>query len=282
MTCTTTAPTAPRRPTLAQRARSPRLAPAISILVFLIAWQASMPFSPSEEIPHPWEVARFIADELQGTTISPYTVYEAFGLSLGRLFVGLLIAAVIGVGLGVWMGMSRRTEAFFHDPVMGAMAMPHLVFALLFAMWLGFSFWTPVVTVILAAAPFVVINVAEGVRSVPKDLVDVARSYGVGRARTLRHVVIPSLIPFLFAAARYSVSIGWKALVVAELFGAEDGAGWVLRYFFDAHRITALVGYAFFFVILALALDLLLFKWLHGRLMRWLPTASPKASVSGR
>jgi NitT/TauT family transport system permease protein len=240
--------------------------------VFLVAWQLLLPYLPTEDLPTPREVLSFAVDELQGETISPYTVYEAFGLSLARLGLGLAIAGLLGIVLGVWMGISWKVSAYLHDIVMGAMAMPHLVFALLFAMWLGFGFWTPVVTVVLAATPFVVINVAEGVRDVPKDLVDMARAYNISRYKVLRHVVFPSLVPYLFAAARYAVSLGWKSLVVAELFGASDGAGWVLRYFYDANRITALIGYAFFFVCLSLILDLALFKWLRGRILRWQPS----------
>jgi NitT/TauT family transport system permease protein len=251
--------------------KSPRLAPFVSIVVFVVAWQITLPYLPTEDLPTPGEVLSFIVDELQGETISPYTVYETFGLSLARLGAGLAIAGIVGIAIGVWMGVSWKSSAFFHDPVMGAMAMPHLVFALLFAMWLGFGFWTPVVTVVLASVPFVIINVAEGVRDVPKDLVDMARAYDVSRYRLLRHVVFPSLVPFLFAAARYAVSLGWKALVVAELFGASDGAGWVLRYFYDANRITALIGYTFFFVFLSLLLDLVFFTWLRRRLLRWQP-----------
>jgi ABC-type nitrate/sulfonate/bicarbonate transport system permease component len=252
--------------------KSPRLAPGISVLLFLVGWQLIVPLLPTEQLPMPRAVGEFLINELRSETISPYTVYDAFGLSLARLGIGLAISGVIGIAIGIWMGVSWRVEAFFHDLVMGAMAMPHLVFALLFAMWLGFGFWTPVVTVILSAVPFVIINVAEGVRDIPKDLLDMGRAYNVGRFKVLRHIVAPSLVPYLFAAARYSVSLGWKALVIAELFGASDGAGWVLRYFYDAHRITGLIGYAFFFVFLSMILDLVLFKWLKGRVLRWQPS----------
>ena len=52
------------------------------------------------------------------------------------------------------------------------LAMPSLVWALIAAMWFGFGTTAPLITVVLAAVTFVVINVAEGVRNVPKDLLD--------------------------------------------------------------------------------------------------------------
>ena len=57
--------------------------------------------------------------------------------------------------------------------------MPSLVWALIAAMWFGFGTTAPLVTVILAAVMFVVINIAEGVRNVPKDLLDMSTAYGV-------------------------------------------------------------------------------------------------------
>ena len=82
-------------------------------------------------------------DEIRGDTLAPQTVYEAFGLSLQRLSLGLAIAFAIGVLLGLLMGLSKKATWFGHDFVVVGLAMPSLVWALIAAMWFGFGTTAP-------------------------------------------------------------------------------------------------------------------------------------------
>ena len=99
-----------------------------------------------------------------------------------------------------------------------------------------------------------------------------ARAFDVPRQRVIRQVLIPSLLPFLFAAARYCFALGWKGLVVAEVFGGMDGAGWTIKFWYDAHRAYGVIGYALFFVIFALMFEKFMFDQLSKRLFRWRPS----------
>ncbi len=267
----------PRRPapSVGTRVRrvltSPRLARALSWVAFLVAWQIAIPLLPTLLVPTPAEVGEFMWNEIKGDTLAPQTVYQAFGTSLQRLLSGLLIAFVIGIPIGLLMGMSKKASWFLHDFVVVGLAMPSLVWALIAAMWFGFGTTAPMITVVLAAVTFVVINIAEGVRNVPKDLVDMARAYRVTRLHTIRHVIFPSLMPFFFAALRYSLANAWKGLVLAELFASTNGAGWMIKFWYDAHRAQGIVGYALFFVIFALIVERLVFGRLSAWVFRWRP-----------
>lgn len=243
----------------------------LSIVAFLLGWQLLVPLLPTILIPEPLRVAQFMWDELRGDTLAPQTVYEAFGLSLQRLIVGLLIAVAIGLPVGLLIGLSRSAEAFLHDFVVVGLAMPSLVWALVAGMWWGLGSRSAIIVVVLAAVTFVIINVAEGVRDVPKRLIDMGTAYGVPRARIVRHVVLPSLMPFFFAALRYGLANGWKGLVLAEVFAGTDGAGWTIRYWYDAHRAYGVIGYALFFVIFALLVERLFFGRLSAYVFRWRP-----------
>jgi NitT/TauT family transport system permease protein len=75
----------------------------------------------------------------------------------------------------------------------------------------------------------------------------------------------------MFAAARYAFALGWKGLVVAEVFGGQDGAGWTIKFWYDAHRAHGVVGYAFFFVIFAIVFERLVFDTIAKRVFRWRP-----------
>jgi NitT/TauT family transport system permease protein len=198
-------------------------------------------------------------------------MYETFGISLQRLAIGMLIAMIIGTVIGIAMGLSKGVDAFFNDWVVAILAMPNLAWALFCSLAFGFGDLGPIITVVLTGVPFVIINVREGVRNTPTDLFDMARAFDVPRERVIRQVLIPSLLPFLFAAARYAFALGWKGLVVAEVFGGQDGAGWTIKFWYDAHRAYGVVGYALLFVIFALIFEKFMFDQLSKKLFKWRP-----------
>jgi ABC-type nitrate/sulfonate/bicarbonate transport system permease component len=252
--------------------RHPRAARILSWVGFIVSWQLIVPILPTELVPTPSEVAVFMWNELRMDTVAPHTVYESFSLSFQRLGVGLFLAFAIGVPLGLLIGLRRWADWFLHDFVVVGLAMPSLVWALVAGMWFGFGDLAPVVTVTLAAVTFVIINVAEGVRNVPKELLDMSGAYGVNRYATIRHVIFPSLMPFFFAALRYGLANAWKGLVLAEVWASTEGAGWVIKFWYDAHRSQGIVGYALFFIIVAIFIERIVFGRLSGWVFRWRPS----------
>jgi NitT/TauT family transport system permease protein len=262
--------------------RAPWVARLLSLVLFVVGWYVIVPLLPTVLLPSPTRVAQFMWDELRGDTLAPQTVYQAFAISLQRLGLGFLFALVVGVPLGLLVGLRRDAAAFLHDFIVVGLAVPSLLWALITAMWFGYGSVAPIVTVLLAATPFVVINVAEGVRDVPRELLDAARAYEVPQGRTVRHVVLPSLMPFFFASMRYGIANGWKGLVLAEVFAATNGAGWTIRYWYDAHRAHGVVGYALFFLIFALLLERVVFGTLSARVFRWRPAVAQNQRRRGR
>ena len=260
----------------------PRAARLLSLVAFLGCWSVAVAVLPTTLLPSPARVAEFMWDELRGDTLAPETVYQAFAASLQRLGLGFLLALAVGVPVGLLMGLSRAADALLRDFVLVGLAMPSLMWALIMAMWFGFGPTASILTVLLASVTFVIINVAEGVRDVPRDLLDVAAAYGVPRPRVVRHVVLPSLMPFFFASLRYGLANGWKGLVLAEVFAATNGAGWTIRYWYDAHRAYGVVGYALFFLLFALLLERVVFGRLSRWVFRWRPAASGSSPTTTR
>lgn len=251
--------------------RSNRGAAVAFVVIWLVSWQVAVPYLPTKLIPYPLEVFSFMWDELRGDTLTRENLYVAFGITFIRLTLGFLLAVAIGIPVGLLMGMSLRIEAFFKDFVVVLLTMPYLVWALVLSMWLGFGSIAPVLTVTLTAVPFIILNVREGVRDVPRDLVDMAHAFGMRRKTLIRHVLAPSQMPFVFAAMRYGFANGWKGVVVAEVFGSDNGAGWTIRYWYDAHRAYGVIGYALFFMIFSLLLERLVFRKLATITFRWRP-----------
>lgn len=250
------------------------LFPVVCLVIWLVAIKVVTTIWPFavDVLPTPWQVLGFMWDEITGHTLAPHNMYVTFGISLQRLAIGMVIAMVIGTIIGIAMGLSKAVDAFFNDWVVAILAMPNLAWALFCSLAFGFGDTGPIITVVLTGVPFVIMNVREGVRNTPTDLFDMARAFGVPRQRIIRQVLIPSLLPFLFAAARYAFALGWKGLVVAEVFGGQDGAGWTIKFWYDAHRAYGVVGYALLFVIFALVFEKFMFDQLSKKLFKWRPS----------
>jgi ABC-type nitrate/sulfonate/bicarbonate transport system permease component len=262
--------------TLVHSSLAGRLAfPVVCLVFWLLAIKLVTTIWPFaiDVLPTPGQVFGFMLNEIRGDTLAPHNMYETFGISLQRLGIGMVIALIIGTVIGIAMGLSKAVNAFFNDWVVAILAMPNLAWALFCSLAFGFGDTGPIITVVLTGVPFVIINVREGVRNAPTDLFDMARSFDVPRQRVIRQVLIPSLMPFLFAAARYCFALGWKGLVVAEVFGGQDGAGWTIKFWYDAHRAYGVVGYALLFVIFALFFEKFMFDKLSKRLFKWRPSA---------
>lgn len=256
--------------------KSPTFARILFPVAVLAVWWMIYYTLNSRIFPPPQQVLQFMWDEITLDTVLRYgsvrsNVYGMFAISLARLGIGFLIAMVAGTVIGLAMGVSKAVDAFFHDWIMAILAMPALVWALFLGLALGFGHGGPIIAVALTGLPFVVINVREGVRNTPKDLVDMARSFAVPRKRVIQHVLLPSLMPFFFAAMRYGFAIGWKGLVITEVFAADDGAGWTIKFWYDAHRAHGVIGYALFFILFALFLERTVFERLENRAFKWRP-----------
>ncbi|HEX6299974.1 MAG TPA: ABC transporter permease [Acidimicrobiia bacterium] len=240
----------------------------------------------SRIFPTPVEVLEFMWEEITLTSGVRYSsvatnLYGQFGISILRLTAGFLIATTIGTLLGLAMGLWKSVDAFFHDWVMAILAMPALVWALALSIIFGFGHTAPVLTVILAGVPFVIVNVREGVRNTPKELIDMAKSFEVPQEKITRHVLLPSLMPFFFAGMRYAYSIGWKGLVIAEVFGSQVGMGWTIKFWYDAHRAKGVIGYALFFIIFAVTLEKVVFDPLARRTFKWRPALNAYQLAEG-
>ena len=155
---------------------------------------------------------------------------------------------------------------------------PYLIWGLLVAMWWGFEPQGPVIVVVIAAIPYVMLNISEGVRDVSKDLRDMASAYDVPRSRVMRHLVLPSLSPFFFASLRYGLANGWKGLVLAEVFAAVSGAGYVINEFRDYGNFAGIISMALYFAIFSIIVERLVFGRLSARVFRWRPTIAAEVT----
>ena len=199
--------------------------------------------------------------------------WSNFFATVKHLAIGFTIAYLLGAIIGLAMGRSPYWDGFFRDYIMLTLTTPGLIFALICVMVFGLSTLAPIVAIVLTSMPHVTVNVVEGVRAIPRDLMDMAAAYGVNRRSSLRHIIIPAVAPFLFTAVRFGFAIAWKITALTELFGGSEGVGIQIRVQFEVFHTAGILAWAFFLVGLSLIVERVLLQRLERRFFRWRPKA---------
>lgn len=245
-----------------KRLTSDGAARVAALLCFFVFWVLmSLVF---DRVPGPVEVVQRLDDEL-----SRGEVFGNFGSTLYRFGVGVALATVVGVTVGVLMGLSQLARVFFESPVLVGLSMPAIIWSFLTVMWFGFGDTSPIVTTFLTAVPFVVINVAQGVRGVSRDLRDMSSTYHVPIARRIRDLVLPAVTGYVAAGIRFAIIMGWNGVLLAEWFGGSGGVGYRARFWYDANRFGGFAAWVVLFVGFIVLLDRLVLDPAIKRAFRW-------------
>ena len=103
------------------------------------------------------------------------------------------------------------------------------------------------------------------------SLMEMAETYRFGRAKTLRHVILPQLQPYIAAAGRSGLSLIWKIVLVVEFLGRSNGVGFQIYLYFQSFDVRAILAYTLVFVGVMLAIEFALVQPLEKRADRWRP-----------
>ena len=186
-----------------------------------------------------------------------------------RIATGVSLAVAIGIVLGLLAGRAPRLRAMLEPLRWLLMAVPGVIVVVLAMLWFGLGTSMVVFITVALVAPGVYVNTLKGLLLVDPALEEMARVYRFGRWRRLRHVVLPALTAPLCAALLIATCGGVRLVVMAEVLGATDGAGFALA---NAHGSLDGAGlYAWAALVLGVvaALELGLLRPLQQRLTRW-------------
>jgi NitT/TauT family transport system permease protein len=213
----------------------------------VVLWQVSTTWGwlDARFVPPPTVVLRSLATWIFASpTGDPYTgtwVWHA-GNSAYRVLVGFLIAASVGVVLGVLIGWFRLAAQCL-DPVI-QMLRPIPISAWVPFAVIFFGIRDPSAFFLIALGAFfpVVVNTAAGVQRTPAMLVRAARMLGTRRHMLLPRVVVPAALPSIFTGLRLGIGIAWVLVIVAEMLAVKSGLGfamWDAYYFLRMDIIIA-------------------------------------------
>jgi NitT/TauT family transport system permease protein len=155
-------------------------------------------------------------------------LWKHTSVSLQEFALGYVAAAVVGILLGLLLATSHRLRDYAGPWVSFLYAVPLVAIAPLFIVAFGIGIMSKVVVIFLVAVFIILVNTEVGVSSTDPHLIEAARSFGASRVQIFRKVLFPAALPFIIAGLRLGMARGLVGVVVAELFGAKAGLGFLI------------------------------------------------------
>lgn len=248
-TAAVAAPLAPARP---RESRAPLYASLTLFALLLVAWQV---------LPTFFEVPKYIIPTLSDCVAELGRMWTSEGL-LGHFVstavytvLGFVIGSALGAVLGYLLGMSAFWEKVLSPYILALQIAPKVAFAPLFIMWFGYNSMPKLLVTVLIVFFPVLVNVLQAMRTVDRDLVNLARAYNLSRWGIFRKVEMPSTLPNLMAGLRIASTLAVIGVTVGELVGGNTGLGFLISYgggqanaamVFNAIILLTVIGFALY------------------------------------
>ena len=224
------------------------LAKAMGLAAFASVWALASCWVGDYWVPSIGQVAaRFWQELLAGKLLADLWATSQL------LLAGTAIGAVLGCALACVLRLSARLDAMMQPFITAIMSIPKLGLVPLLVLWFGTG-WTPKVMLVALTVLFIVFSLAyAGLVTVNPRLTMTARVFGASPLQLTRHIVIPSVLPFIFTGLQVALPWAVSAALVAEYLAAKVGIGHGIE---EARQLSDSVG-VYYGIVLATILVLL-------------------------
>lgn len=210
-------------PGLAGRSWSIWLADALVVLA-IAAWAAGAAGLPEFVLPGPKAVGLRLLDLFTEPEFLVHTLASTL-----RVIGSVILALLIGSGLALLARAVPVLEGIISGLVQPFLsAFPSIGWAILAAIWFTPGHLSIVFVQVAILVPFCLINVAEGLRQMDREMLEMGHSFTRNRRRVVLHVGLPLLLPYMMGAMRIAYGVAWKIALVAELLGSTSGLGFLM------------------------------------------------------
>ena len=250
---------------LSQRLRLDLLAQRLTLVAVVGAlWWLSSLSVPHYILPGPtrvWDALRLI--------IANGDLWNNLGITLWRVAVGFVVAALIGLPFGILLGANQRAGEFFEPVIPVLNTVSSAIWAIFAIIWFGISNATTIFVVFMTAMPLIITNVWQGTRTVNADFIELAQVLRMPRQKVMTKIYLPTILPYFFSGARLAFGFSWRVSLVAETIGSSSGVGYRLRQAADLIRTDQVFAWTITLVIMMATIEMGLLKPLETYLFRW-------------
>ena len=200
-------------------------------------------------------------------------IWKHLVITLWESILAFAIGSLAGVAVGFWFARQPRVAAVFDPYVKMANALPRVVLAPIFTLWLGLGIWSKVALGVTLVFFIVFFNVYQGVKGVSTTVLDNGRMLGMSERQLMRHVYWPSALSWMFSSLHTSIGFAVVGAVVGEYLGSAAGLGYLIQ---QAEGVFDVAGVFAGMLILAgfvIAIDGVV-TMVERRLLVWRPAAA--------
>ncbi len=243
-------------------------------LLALVEWLVRMQIVPDHLLPAPSTILETLAQ------MGAQRLARHIAASTLRVFAGFGIGALLAIGIGAAMGLSRRVEALLEPTFQALRAIPSLAWVPVLLLWMGID-EAPKITLVAIGAFFPVhLAVVAGIRGVDRKLIELGAVCRLSPFALFRRILLPAALPQIFTGLRTGLSLAWMFMVAAELIAATRGLGYMLSDGRETGRPDLVFGAILLLAILGKLTDGAM-RWLEHRLLGWRDAFDAAANASG-
>ena len=197
-------------------------------------------------------------------------IYPHLWVTLQETLLAFVIGTLLGLGVGLWLGLTPLASAILEPYIKAMNAMPRVILAPIFMVWFGLGIWSKVALGVTLVFFIVFFNVYQGVKEVSPVVLNNARMLGANASQLLRYVYLPSATSWVFSSLHTSVGMAFVGAVVGEYLGSASGVGYLIHQAEGAFDINTVFAGILVLTVFALLLDFAV-TFAENKLLKWRP-----------
>lgn len=245
------------------RSATGRLAPLLACLGLLALWQVASLALDTDSFPTAWQALRTIPDIL-GDRESLLNILD----SLRRMAIGLSLAVIVAIPLGLAMGRSPRVAAFFNPLLMMVYPVPKAALMPVIMLWLGVGDVSKTLVIFLGVSLPIIYHSFQGAKAVEEKMLWSGAAMGLSAPQRMLRIVLPAALPEILTGCRTGLVLALITMVASEMIARQSGAGNILFNAMDMAQYDTVFAMVIVIGALGIVLDAA-FDGLRRRLVRW-------------
>jgi sulfonate transport system permease protein len=199
-------------------------------------------------------------------------IWKHLFITLWESILAFVIGSLSGAVVGFWFARQPTVAAVFDPYIKMINALPRVVLAPIFTLWLGLGIWSKVALGVTLVFFIVFFNVYQGVREVSRTVLDNGRMLGMNARQLTQHVYFPSALSWMFSSLHTSVGFAVVGAVVGEYLGSAAGLGYLIQQAEGVFDVAGVFAGMFVLSIFVILIDMGV-TLVERRLLVWRPAA---------
>lgn len=236
-------------------------------VLLVIIWQgiSMSDIWPNNIFPSPYEVGEDLV-----YMAADGSLFFGIGITLMRLIIGLSIAIVGGVVLGIFMAKIETVNQTIGSLVLGLQSIPSIAWVPLALLWVGPYDGGIIFVTVIGAMFAVTINTYTGVKNIDPHYIEAARNMGAKGTQLITNVLIPAAFPYMITGFKQGWAFAWRGVIGAELLFSFLGVGFLLNVGRQLHDVSQVIAIMLVIMLIGMVVDGLIFKKIENKVMsRW-------------